>query len=71
MKGRASMAIDAARGDRRSGNAALTGTEGCTLQAGHIATPGACAAPIPVLPGQQVEADFGWTGTRFVRGDTP
>lgn len=42
---------------------------GRTLHAGQFVTTGACVAPIPVLPGQQVDADFGWIGritARFV-----
>ena len=35
---------------------------GRTLAAGQFVTTGACVAPIPVLPGQRVEADFGWIG---------
>lgn len=45
------------------------GGAGQTIEPGHLATTGACVAPIPVLPGQQVEADFGWIGrvrARFV-----
>jgi 2-keto-4-pentenoate hydratase len=48
-------------------------TTGRTLQAGQFVTTGACVAPIPVLPGQQVEADFGWIGrigAHFIQGDT-
>lgn len=36
---------------------------GRTLQAGQFVTTGALVPPIPVLPGQRVEADFGWIGT--------
>jgi 2-keto-4-pentenoate hydratase len=42
---------------------------GRTLQAGQFVTTGACVPPIPVLPGQSVQADFGWIGrigARFV-----
>ena len=35
---------------------------GRTLEAGQFVTTGACVAPIPVLPGQRVDADFGWIG---------
>ena len=35
---------------------------GRTLAAGQFVTTGACVAPIPVLPGQRVDADFGWIG---------
>ena len=41
---------------------------GRTLEAGQFVTTGACVPPIPVLPGDRVEADFGWIGriaTRF------
>lgn len=38
------------------------GAAGRTLEAGQFVTTGACVAPIPVVPGQQVEADFGWIG---------
>lgn len=40
---------------------------GRTLQAGQWVTTGACVAPIPVQPGQAVEADFGWIGRIGVR----
>ncbi|MFN5881807.1 MAG: 2-keto-4-pentenoate hydratase [Burkholderiales bacterium] len=35
---------------------------GQTLSRGQFVTTGACVTPIPVLPGQKVEADFGWLG---------
>ena len=38
------------------------GNAGQTLEVGQFVTTGACVAPIPVVPGQQVEADFGWIG---------
>lgn len=38
------------------------GAAGQTLRAGQFVTTGACVPPIPVAPGQQVEADFGWLG---------
>ena len=38
------------------------GRSGQTLQAGQFATTGACVPPIPVIPGQRVQADFGWLG---------
>lgn len=38
------------------------GAAGRTLEAGQFVTTGACVAPIPVVPGQRVEADFGWIG---------
>jgi 2-keto-4-pentenoate hydratase len=38
------------------------GAAGQTLQAGQFVTTGACVPPIAVLPGQRVEADFGWIG---------
>ena len=40
---------------------------GRTLAAGQFVTTGACVPPIPVLPGQQVTADFGWVGRIGVR----
>lgn len=40
---------------------------GRTLAGGQFVTTGACVPPIPVLPGQQVEADFGWIGRIGVR----
>lgn len=42
---------------------------GRTLEAGQFVTTGACVPPIPVVPGQTVDADFGWIGrirARFV-----
>lgn len=38
------------------------GAAGQTVQAGQFLTTGACVPPIPVEPGQRVEADFGWLG---------
>jgi 2-keto-4-pentenoate hydratase len=38
------------------------GGAGQTIEAHQFVTTGACVPPIPVLPGQQVEADFGWIG---------
>ncbi len=38
------------------------GAAGRTIEGGQFVTTGACVAPIPVVPGQQVEADFGWIG---------
>ena len=38
------------------------GRAGQEVQAGQFVTTGACVPPIPVLPGQQVQADFGWIG---------
>lgn len=35
---------------------------GHALRAGQFVTTGACVPPIPVEPGQRVEADFGWIG---------
>lgn len=35
---------------------------GQPLRAGQFVTTGACVVPIPVEPGQRVEADFGWIG---------
>jgi 2-keto-4-pentenoate hydratase len=43
------------------------GAAGVTLEAGQFVTTGACVVPIPVEPGQQVEADFGWLGKIAVR----
>lgn len=37
-------------------------TAGQTITPGQFVTTGACVPPIPVQPGQQVEADFGWIG---------
>jgi 2-keto-4-pentenoate hydratase len=45
------------------------GAHGITLHTGQFVTTGACVPPIPVRPGDSVEADFGWLGrlgTRFV-----
>ncbi|MFD0666665.1 2-keto-4-pentenoate hydratase [Ramlibacter sp. MAHUQ-53] len=39
------------------------GAAGQAVQAGQFVTTGACVPPIPVAPGQRVEADFGWLGT--------
>jgi 2-keto-4-pentenoate hydratase len=39
------------------------GRAGQTLGAGQFVTTGACVAPIPVVPGDRVAADFGWLGT--------
>lgn len=44
-------------------------THGQAIEAGHFATTGACAAPIPVEPGHRVEADFGWLGRLSVSFD--
>ncbi|MFZ9407699.1 MAG: 2-keto-4-pentenoate hydratase [Burkholderiaceae bacterium] len=38
-------------------------TQGLSLKAGQFVTTGACVVPIAVLPGQQVQADYGWLGT--------
>jgi 2-keto-4-pentenoate hydratase len=35
---------------------------GRCLEAGQFVTTGACVPPIPLQPGQRVEADFGWIG---------
>jgi len=40
---------------------------GRTLEAGQFVTTGACVAPIPVVPGDAVRADFGWLGTLAIR----
>jgi 2-keto-4-pentenoate hydratase len=39
---------------------------GQTIQEGQFVTTGACVVPIPVLPGQTIEADFGWMGRMCV-----
>ena len=38
------------------------GAAGQTIDAGQFVTTGACVAPVPVVPGQFIEADFGWIG---------
>jgi 2-keto-4-pentenoate hydratase len=38
------------------------GRAGQAIDAGQFVTTGACVPPIPVQPGQAVEADFGWIG---------
>jgi 2-keto-4-pentenoate hydratase len=43
------------------------GAHGITLQSGQFVTTGACVPPIPVRPGDAVEADFGWLGRLGVR----
>jgi len=40
---------------------------GQTIEAGQFVTTGACVTPIPVEPGQAVEADFGWLGAMKVQ----
>ena len=40
---------------------------GRTLEAGQFVTTGACVAPIPVQPGDEVRADFGWLGRMAIR----
>lgn len=40
---------------------------GVPLQAGQFVTTGACVVPIPVTPGVEVRADFGWLGRMSVR----
>ncbi len=35
---------------------------GQVIEAGQFVTTGACVTPIPVEPGQSVQADFGWLG---------
>ena len=37
-------------------------TLGRTLERGQFVTTGACVPPIPVVPGDTVEADYGWIG---------
>ncbi len=38
------------------------GAAGQAVERGQFLTTGACVPPIPVEPGQRVEADFGWVG---------
>lgn len=38
------------------------GAAGQRVEADHFLTTGACVTPIPVEPGQSVQADFGWLG---------
>lgn len=38
------------------------GAAGQAIEQGQFLTTGACVPPIPVEPGQRVEADFGWIG---------
>ncbi len=38
------------------------GAAGQRIEPEHFVTTGACITPIPVEPGQAVEADFGWLG---------
>ena len=40
---------------------------GHALAAGQFVTTGACVPPIPVSPGDEVRADFGWLGRMSVR----
>lgn len=40
---------------------------GQRIEADHFLTTGACVTPIPVEPGQSVQADFGWLGRMHVR----
>ncbi len=40
---------------------------GQRIEAGHFLTTGACVTPIPVEPGQTVQADFGWLGRMTVQ----
>ncbi len=42
---------------------------GQRIEAGQFLTTGACVTPIPVVPGQSVEADFGWLGRMTVHFD--
>lgn len=39
---------------------------GQTVQPGQFVTTGACVVPIPVLPEQTIDADFGWLGRMTV-----
>lgn len=38
------------------------GAAGQAIEAGQFVTTGACVPPIPVQPGDRVEADYGWIG---------
>lgn len=40
---------------------------GITIEPGQFVTTGACVTPMPVAPGDTVEADFGWLGRMTVR----
>jgi 2-keto-4-pentenoate hydratase len=42
---------------------------GQRIEAHHFLTTGACVTPIPVVPGQSVQADFGWLGRMTVLFD--
>jgi 2-keto-4-pentenoate hydratase len=39
---------------------------GQTIRSGQFVTTGACVVPIPVLPDQTIDADFGWLGRMCV-----
>lgn len=39
---------------------------GQAVQKGQFVTTGACVVPIPILPGQSLDADFGWLGRMAV-----
>ncbi len=43
------------------------GAAGQRIEADHFLTTGTCVTPIPVEPGQTVQADFGWLGQMTVR----
>jgi 2-keto-4-pentenoate hydratase len=43
------------------------GAAGQRVELEHFVTTGACIVPIPVEPGQSVEADFGWLGRMTAR----
>lgn len=43
------------------------GAAGQRVELEHFVTTGACVMPIPVEPGQSVEADFGWLGRMTAR----
>ena len=43
------------------------GAAGRTIEPEQFITTGACVTPIPVEPGHQVHADFGWLGRMSVR----
>ena len=40
---------------------------GQRIKVGQFLTTGACVTPIPVEPGQTLQADFGWLGAMRVR----
>lgn len=44
-------------------------TIGQRIEAHHFLTTGTCVTPIPIEPGQSVQADFGWLGQMTVHFD--